>query len=300
MRAMTFVAFAALCGASMALGGCGGSSTGSVPAVAPTSTQADDEAATDVVEHHRHHHHGGVTMFIAMSLDTLGVDPAQRAAVEKIQAELRAKMEPARVAEQNVLTILADGIAAGTIDTAKVDAAIAQVTSATGGLHDATADALNQLHAVLTPEQRAALVDKVQAHWAIWRHANGEEQATPGGSPGGEHLGMLAKELGLSPDQIEKVRANMSAAVAGSRVRPDPQAVEAHMQAFAAAFKSDAFDAKSLTTASAASSHLASWGATRMAHFFESVNPVLTPDQRAKLSQELREHLNHEEGTASL
>jgi len=299
MKITIFVTFAAM-SAAMAFGGCGGSSTGSAPALAPTSTQADDEAAADVVEHHRHHHHGGVTMFIVMSLDTLGVDPAQRVAVEKIQADLRAKMEPARMAEQNVLTILADGIAAGTIDTAKVDAAIAQVTGATGGLHDATTDALNQLHAVLTPEQRAALVDKVQAHWAIWRHANGEE-ATPGGSPGGgEHLGMLAKELGLSSDQIEKVRANMSAAVAGSRVRPDPQAVEAHMQAFAAAFKGDAFDAKSLTTASAASSHLASWGATRMAHFFESLNPVLTPDQRARLSQKLREHLNHEEGTASL
>jgi Spy/CpxP family protein refolding chaperone len=298
MRATSFVAFAALFGAGMAFGGCGGSSTGSVPAVAPTSTQADDEAATDVVEHHRHHHHGGVTMFIAMSLDTLGVDPAQRAAVEKIQADLRTKMEPARVAEQNVLTVLADGVASGTIDTAKVDTAIAQVASSTSGLHDATTDALNQLHAVLTPEQRAALVDKVQAHWAIWRHANGDEAAGPG-SPGGEHLGTLAKELGLSPDQVEKVRANIAAAGKTSPVRPDPQAVEAHLQAFAAAFKGDPFDAKSLTTASAASSHLASWGATRMAHFFESLNPVLTPDQRAKLSERLREHLNHEEGTAA-
>jgi len=31
-----------------------------------------------LMEHHRHHHHGGVTLFIAMSLDTLGVSPNSR------------------------------------------------------------------------------------------------------------------------------------------------------------------------------------------------------------------------------
>src|SRR5580658_6163621 len=138
-------------------------------ATAPTASPEDDQSSADLGEHHRHHHHGGVTMFIAMSLDSLGVSKDQAAAIEKIQGDLFAKMEPAHVAEQNVLNVLADGIAAGTIDGAKVDAAIDGVKAASAGLHEATIDALNQLHAALTPEQRAALVDKVEAHWEVWK-----------------------------------------------------------------------------------------------------------------------------------
>src|ERR1700722_6769321 len=125
------------------LAACGGQASATGQARAPVSTPADDEAAADVSEHHRHHHHGGVAMFIAMSLDTLGVTPEQRGAVDKIEADLFARMEPARAAEQAVLETLADGIAAGAIDQAKVNAALAQLASASAGIHDASADALN-------------------------------------------------------------------------------------------------------------------------------------------------------------
>src|ERR1019366_1403035 len=154
-----------------------------------------DDAAAGLMEHHRQHHHGGVTLFIAMSLDTLGVSPEQHAAVEKIRTDLHARMEPAHTAEQNLAATLADGLAAGSIDAAKVDAAVAQVTAAAAAVHDASADALNELHTVLTPPQRAALVDKVEAHWAIWQKANAEE-TDPAKSEGG-HLATLATELGL-------------------------------------------------------------------------------------------------------
>jgi hypothetical protein len=33
-----------------------------------------------------------------------------------------------------------------------------------------------------------------------------------------------------------------------------------------------------------------------MAHFFESVNPVLTPAQRSALAQSLHQHMSHQEG----
>jgi Spy/CpxP family protein refolding chaperone len=33
-----------------------------------------------------------------------------------------------------------------------------------------------------------------------------------------------------------------------------------------------------------------------MAHFFESVSPVLTPEQRSALAQSLRQHMSHQEG----
>jgi hypothetical protein len=96
IRWTMWFALGCLPAAGVALGACAGASTDSASAVAPTSTAADDRAASDVTEHHRHHHHGGVTMFIAMSLDTLGTSPDQHALIEKIQANLFAKMEPAR------------------------------------------------------------------------------------------------------------------------------------------------------------------------------------------------------------
>ena len=282
---------------STAVAACGGgaSASGTGQAQAPVSTQADEEAAADVTEHHRHHHHGGVSMFIAMSLDTLGVTPEQRAAVDKIQADLYARMEPARAAEQAVLETLADGIAAGAIDPGKVNAALAQLAAASAGIHDASADALNQLHAALTPEQRAALVDKVEAHWALWRQANADEVDVTPSAPAGGHLKALAADLALTPDQIAKIRANLSAAIRDTPVKPDPQKIEAHVQAFGAAFKAETFDAKTLSTGGAANAHLASWGATRVALMFESVTPVLTADQRAKLAAQVREHAEHKE-----
>ncbi|HEX3854165.1 MAG TPA: periplasmic heavy metal sensor, partial [Polyangiaceae bacterium] len=127
-------------------------------------------------EHHRYHHHGGVTLFIAMSLDTLGVSPEQRAAVEKIRTDLHAGMQPAVAADQNLVSTLADGLGSSSLDPAKVDAAVARVAAASAAVRAATADALNQLHATLNPAQRAALVDKVESHWAVWQRSNAGEQ----------------------------------------------------------------------------------------------------------------------------
>jgi len=158
--------------------GCGSSAASNPPASSPAaaSTPDDEAASAGLSEHHRHHHHGGVTLLIALSLDTVGGEPQVRAAIEKIKADLHAKMEPARAAEQALHAVLADGIAAGAIDQAKVDAALAQVAATAGAVHDATTDALNRLHAALTPAQRGALVDKVEAHWEVWQKANAFEQ----------------------------------------------------------------------------------------------------------------------------
>jgi Spy/CpxP family protein refolding chaperone len=285
------VVAALLCGAEAAVG-CGGSSTSGRPPAAAANAPADDDAASGLREYHRYHHHGGVTLFIAMSLDTLGVSPEQRTAVEKIRADLHARMEPARIAEQNLVTTLADGLAAANVDAAKVDAAVAQVTAAAAALHEATADALNALHAVLTPPQRSALVDKVVSHSAVWQKVNATETAPA--SPEGDHVTRLARELGLTADQEDKIRAGLGGERAKAMPRLDPQEIATHLQAFGDAFRSEKFDARALTTASDANAHLVAWGAAHMAHFLEAVSPVLTVDQRAKLAERLREHATHD------
>jgi|CZKU01.1.fsa_nt_gi Spy/CpxP family protein refolding chaperone len=282
---------AAVLFAAGATAGCGGNSASTPPPATAAAVDGDDDATADLTEHHRYHHHGGVTLFIAMSLDTLGVSPEQRAAVAKIRADLHARMEPARAAEQTLVALLADGLAAANFETAKVDAAVAQLTAAAAVVHEASADALNDLHVVLTPPERAALVDKVEAHWAVWREANADD--TGAAKVGGGRLATLATDLDLAPDQVDKIRAALGE---GMKTVPrlDPQETTTELHAFGDAFRSEKFDARSLATASVANTHLVGWGAAHMARFVEIVSPVLTPDQRAKLAQGLHEHANHD------
>jgi Spy/CpxP family protein refolding chaperone len=162
-------------GASVTVG-CGGAAANTPPPATAARASDVDDVADALIEHHRHHHHGGVTLMIALSLDTLGLSSEQRTAVEKIRRDLHARMEPARAAEQRLVATLADGVAAANLDAAAVDAAIAQVTAAATSVHGASTDVLNELHAALTPPERVALVDKVEAHWAVWQKAYAAER----------------------------------------------------------------------------------------------------------------------------
>jgi Spy/CpxP family protein refolding chaperone len=250
-------------------------------------TAADEAAVADVMEHHRHHHHGGALMFIAMSLDTLGLSPEERVRVEKIQADLLAKMQPAGAAQRELVAALAEGVASSSLDRGKIDEAVGRLEAATAGVHDAAVEELNQLHAALTPAERTALVQKVEAHWELWKRANHGERA---------HLPSIGKQIGLTPEQMEKVRKELEPVHAAAPVPERP--VGDHLQQFSAAFVADNFDAKTLSHANEANRHMARWGAVRLARFCEAANPVLTPEQRAKLGELLREHQSHDEARA--
>jgi Spy/CpxP family protein refolding chaperone len=264
--------------------------TGAVTAAGGGAPLEDDTASVELKAHHRHHH-GGFVGFVLAAVETLGVTPEQQAGIDKIKADLKAKVEPIRVANGAVINTIADGVGSGTLDQAKLDAAIAGVTAAAGQVHAATADALNQLHDLLRPEQRVSLVDKVEAHFSIWKDSNAGDQATDNAKSDG-HIAHLAKEVGLSDDQVTKVRAALTALPPPSRGPFDPAAAEAHMKAFGTAFVADKFDAKTLTTADSANTKVTTWGAARMVRFYQALTPVLTADQRAKISAKLREHAN--------
>jgi len=269
--------------------GCGGSAaTGAPPASVAGASAEEQDATAGLLEHHRHHHHGGVTLLLAMSLDTLGLPPEQRPAVEKIRSDLYARMEPARAAEQSLLGTLADGLVAGAFDTAKVDAAVTQLTTAAASVHDASSDALNQLHDVLTPPQRAALADKLEAHWSVWQRANTDDH---------DRLTQLTADLALTPEQVDKIRATEAESMK-ALPRFDASKVAAYVRTLGDAFRAPTFDAKALTAGSAATVDMAGWGAAHMARFVESVSPVLTPEQRATLAQILRLHASHNPGAS--
>jgi Spy/CpxP family protein refolding chaperone len=265
------------------------------PAAAAAASAEEDNATAGVRSYHRHHH-GGVGMFIHMAIDTLGVDD-KKADLEKIQADLHESMAPVHEAEREVLTILADGVAAGKIDEGKVKPAVAKEHAAASAAHEKETEALEKLHAALTPEQRAALVDKVNAHVEIWSKSAHEEY---GNKEKGGRLAELSDELGLSPEQVDKISEALKK---DAPAKADPAKLEAHIKAFSEAFSQEKFDAKSLTSAKDADAYIAKHGAERLVRFYSIVTPLLTPEQRTKLADRLRERAeghggkaHHEEG----
>jgi Spy/CpxP family protein refolding chaperone len=265
---------------------------------APTAAalvEADERLSSELQTEHRHHHTGFAGL-VAMAVDTLGTSAEQGAALDKSRARFDEKLKPIREADSAVDSVLADGVAAGAIDRAKVDAAVARDVAAAANKHAAVDEELNELHAALRPEQRAALVDKVEAEWTLWKDANARDQATENAKADG-HLRHFAKTFAFTDDQVTKARAAIEATTE-AKVAFDTAAADAHVNAFSAAFVADTFDATKLPPAVSENSHLVSWSAGRSARFYEAVTPILTSEQRTKVSDELREHANEscEEG----
>jgi len=275
--------------AGVALCACAAQTASSQPPIADSS-MAGDQAASELREHHRHHHLGGVTQFIAMSIDTLGIDDARLAQVDQLRSSLHVCMAPAGAVANKLLLAFADGAASGAIDTAKVDATVDQLNSAAASVPGCSADALNRLHALLLPTERATLVDKVQAHWEVWRQVN--DEALGNGHEPGSQLAELGLELSLTADQVAAIAQTLHTPLAALAGRFDPNKAEAYVQAFTSAFGGEVFDARSI--AANATGPLATHGSMRMAIFYENVAPLLTSKQRVTLAEHLREHASHQ------
>ena len=281
--------------------GCAGATANQPPPATPADAAAStagsasaavaDDEAEGLMEHHRYHHHAGLSMFVALSLETMGVAPEQRPALEKIRADLRAAMKPARDADASLLTTLADALQASTptTDAVSVNSAVARVVAANASAQAAYANALNRLHATLSPEQRAALADKVEAHFAVWQQENAS-RADATTKRSSRHLDTLAADLGLSPEQQAQIGTALADERPGGASPPDHAGAAESLRAFGAAFREPTFDARTLP----ANPHLVGWGAAHLARVVEVMRPVLTPEQRALLAQRLRDHAAHE------
>ncbi len=225
-----------------------------------------------------------------MSLEDLDLSVEQRTRVEKIRTDLLAAMDPGGAAGRNLTNVLADGVAAGVVDRAQADAAIAQLGEAVARQHEMTRDALDQLHAALTAPQRARLVARLQGRWKEWNEAQARDARAhePEADPSG-HLAALTTELNLSQSEVDRINAAFASEMQAAPQTEDRTPVAVRVRAFASAFAADAFDAKALGTEPGADTRMTSRGGTRMARFFEAVAPVITLDQRAKLAQDIRQ-----------
>jgi Spy/CpxP family protein refolding chaperone len=263
------------------LAGC--TPTPTIPLGPTPGLTAYNSATAGLVEHHRFHHHGGITLLIAMSLDTLELTAEQQPAVERARAALRATMTASRLSDQGLLETLADGVIGGHVNPTDVDAEIPKVGAASASVFGASVPALNELRAALTPAQRKALFEKVAWHWAIWQNANGERSDDPG------DIHTMVTNLGLTTDQTERFTADIRSAL-GRLTRLDPTEVSASIRVLGQEFETRDFDDSAITVASLADKHMSTWGAARLASIVEAAVPILDEKQRAILGHELRDH----------
>ena len=201
----------------------------------------------------------------ALRLDSLS--SAQRSAIEQIAQQRRAADVGVRQADALVLRMLAQQVEAGSVNPRLLRPSLGAEESAAAARSTVDATTLNQLHAIVTSDQRNQLIDRVQS-----RIAEKERQAAE------EPLhGPLAQELQLTPDQRSQIQANLQAEGEG---RMGVAEAQGRMTTFFDAFRSDTFDATQFARVRAPGEHLE--------RVVQAMLPVLTPAQRAVLAGHLR------------
>jgi Spy/CpxP family protein refolding chaperone len=263
--------------AAPALGCSGSATTSEPPATAETATTRAPVAQSS---------HGAVKL----AGDALGDVPltaSQRVAIEQLATDAEGRHAAARAAHQDLAAALASQVQAGQIDRTALQPKIDAVVAAMRAAQPADRAALEQLHAILTPDQRAAFVDALESRI---HQRMGEMKAT-------HPLKQWAEDLQLSDDQKAQIHAALGQrlqalrqahAVAGTDEHPWGEARE-HGKKVLDAFKQDRFVMDEVAPAQDISQKAAKM-TDHLLGMVETVLPLLTPDQRAIASQKIRDH----------
>ena len=291
---------------------------GSPPVAAATILPAPTAAAAAATSaeapppvHRKHHPGGGMVVMFMDGLDLLGLKPEQKAAIERIESDLDklgdALKEPRARLEQDI----ADGVVAGKFDHTKTDADITALSSAVAAIEPSVQDALNRLHKVLDPEQRKKLVATMREktktlaeHSAsgapehgtsvvVEHDAQGPDAHKHGGpSMSDGSLSSLGYVFALTREQTERLPSSPEAQVKAEQaaMKTKREAAEKHVAAVVAAFEGDPFDAKKAGVGAQAADTVKATAAQRL-QVIETIVAVLTPEQRGKFAEHLKEHV---------
>ncbi len=123
-------------------------------------------------------------------------------------------------------------------------------------------------------------------------HAHGE-RGHMGPHSMGDHarLDKLAEELGLTAEQKEKLKAKLEGSMKGEmgKMKEHHGNMQKHMKAVADAFESEKFDAKKAGIGEH-SDEMIKVMTDMQIRFIEAILSVITPEQRAKFAEHIRQH----------
>lgn len=280
-------------------GGCGGSNGASPSASASAMPPASSPFASTSANRPRPPlvRASGATGALFRAVSTLELRPEQKAGLEKIAADMRDAEKATSEGDAGTGRAemkashddLVAGVKSGKIDAAKMDAHLALMEKASKARQEREAEALDKLHALLDPAQRAATVatvkameEKREARMKA-RMADAGAAHDGGGADGGARvfnartrLENMTKDLALEPDQAKKVQAMLPKDDPKTDLREE---AKKRSDATLEAFQKDELDAKKLEL----DPKKALQPMADTVKFLTQLVPILTPIQRDKL-----------------
>jgi hypothetical protein len=230
----------------------------------------------------------GVAAWFLNAVSALTLSFDQQQLQISVRQQVSARSELVNVARKRLLGLVADGIASGTFDDARLGAALDEILTAADQRGPAVVEALVRLHAGLSAPQRKAVAETINA--AI------STQAT---QPGGEReqvrqrVESLTRGIGLSEAQDAQMKADI---IGGFRKYAPDLEEEADLRRkqlgrLAQGFAGLYF-APTVSDVSAASE--LEGKAQRLIALARKLSGILTPSQRAQVAAVLRERASWE------
>jgi Spy/CpxP family protein refolding chaperone len=293
-------------GASLSvLAACGGTSAAEAPAA--TAQSAASKAPVGVGTH-------GPVKVIGEALGEVPLRPEQRTEIEKLAADSEARHASSKAAHKDLTLAIAAQVEKGSIDRAALKPQFDAAAAAWEGSRPADRAALERLHAILDPQQRAVFIDAVEAK--MHPHAAG---ATGGDEhPYRGHMEEWTTDLKLTDDQKTQIRAALMTAFGGEHhgehgdterqaehqadhpkehARGEHHEGREHGRKVLEAFKGEKFSLDEVAPAADARAKVGDAG-DKFLKGVEVVLPILTAEQRAIAATKLRSHASEAEENA--
>lgn len=244
----------------------------------------------------------GPVRFVGSALGEVALRPEQRAKLETILKDAETRHASGLGARTELMTALADQVERGSIDRAALAPKIEAVRAGALQVRPQDLAALDEVHAVLDKEQRAAFVDALESkfkegfrHGHKGRHGKqGEAKGDHAGMAGPWHLKQLAEDLKLTDAQKDSIKEKLHALHEAEGKEKDKEGKHDRRGGFARmrqakqaleSFKNDDFKAQSLAALAPPADGSR---AEHMLKAAEAVLPVLTPEQRKIAADRLR------------
>jgi Spy/CpxP family protein refolding chaperone len=243
----------------------------------PAAAFAQEAPAAPVQGKHMRHHKGHKAGLVGAALKLDSITPEQRTQIEGLVQARKVAQVPVRQADAQVLTVLAQQVEAGKSDPQVLGPSLAVERAAAMGAARVDQATLVQLHSILTPAQRAQLVDRMEARTGKLAERKGEgvrEHKAKGEGGFGR--------LGLTQEQKAQIKANLEASRPERPVRGEKGGMKAALESF----RGDSFSAPAME-------HAQNKG-MREVRMTTAMIPVLTPNQRATVAAHLRARATRE------
>lgn len=232
----------------------------------------------------------GQLKFLGAALGDVPLTGAQRGQIERLAADAEARHEPALQARQELMLILAAQVEAGTIDRTALQPKVDAIAAVARSAQSADRAAFEQLHAILTPDQRVAFADAVEA-----RGSRAVEFAAHGG------LKQWADSLNLTDVQRDQIKGILTQNAGIPRAHDGGQEHDGHWEGgrrgakILEAFKADRFVFDEVVPVRDAGQGVETM-ADRFLTVAAQVLPLLTPRQRATAAARLRDRASARDG----